>query len=75
MEGLLGDLRPWSHSLAGQEAELELRGHFQQPVPLGRDVNVFQGLGRSQGEVLQHRGQDQEELRAGQALTQTEASS
>ena len=38
----------------GQEAELELRGHLCQLIPLRCDVNVFQGLGRSQGEVLQH---------------------
>lgn len=52
MEELQGDLQPWCHSLAGQEAELELRGHFSQPIPPGSDINIFQGLGRSQGEVL-----------------------
>lgn len=49
-------------SLAGQEAELEHRGQFPQPVLPWCEVNVFRCLGRMQGEILQHRSEEEEEL-------------
>lgn len=71
MEESCGHLHP--SFLSGQEAELEHRRQLAQPVHLWREVDVFWGLGTGQGEALQHGGQKEEELGAGQALTQTDA--
>lgn len=55
---------------AGQEADLDHRGQPPLPVRPGCEVDVLQGLGRAQGEALEH-GQEEEELGAGQGLAQT----
>ena len=64
MQGLRGHLCLFlpSPSSAGQEADLEHRGRSPQPILPGREVDVFRGLGRPQGEVLQQRGQEEKEL-------------
>lgn len=49
-------------SPAGQEGELVHRGQFPQPIIPWSEVDIFWGLGRAQGKVLQCGGQEEEEL-------------